>query len=155
ARQGMQADLAQMDAIIGQFLDYAKPTDAAHAASVNLSGLLDDCAHEAERQTDVRISTSIERDVNIFGNAIDLKRIIGNLVENARRCGKAPEQDCAEITIGCKMDGNHAIVEITDNGLGVPDSELERLLRPFTRLDAARSQANGAGLGLAIVERIV
>jgi two-component system osmolarity sensor histidine kinase EnvZ len=37
----------------------------------------------------------------------------------------------------------------------VPDSELEQLLRPFTRLDSARSQANGAGLGLAIVERVV
>ena len=37
----------------------------------------------------------------------------------------------------------------------MPEEEIERLLRPFTRLDSARGQANGAGLGLAIVDRII
>ena len=55
-----------------------------------------------------------------------------------------------------ELDGSKRILfDIRDHGCGVPDSELNRMLQPFTRLDLARGQANGSGLGLAIVERIV
>jgi two-component system osmolarity sensor histidine kinase EnvZ len=155
ARAGMQTDLEQMDAIIGQFLDYAKPSDASQATSVNLNTLLTDCANSASRLPDVNVSTTLNKDVNIYGNAIDLKRIVNNLVENARRYGKTPGTDMAEIQLSCKTENGNAVIEVADNGAGVPESEMERLLRPFTRLDAARGQANGAGLGLAIVDRIV
>jgi two-component system osmolarity sensor histidine kinase EnvZ len=47
------------------------------------------------------------------------------------------------------------VVEIADHGVGVPADQIAQLLKPFTRLDSARGQANGAGLGLAIVERVV
>jgi two-component system osmolarity sensor histidine kinase EnvZ len=47
------------------------------------------------------------------------------------------------------------IVEVQDHGSGVPPDQIAQLLKPFTRLDTARSQANGAGLGLAIVERVL
>jgi two-component system osmolarity sensor histidine kinase EnvZ len=155
ARLGMQSDLAQMDAIIGQFLEYAKPSDTANAASVNLTALLDECTHEASRLADVQIHSEIAKDVNVFGNATELKRVVANLIENARRYGKTPDTGIARIDIACKLQGNNAVLEIADHGTGVPDSEIERLLRPFTRLDTARGQANGAGLGLAIVDRIV
>lgn len=155
AREGIQSDLAQMDAIIGQFLEYAKPTDAAQAASVDLTALLTDCANEVGRLADVRVSTDIAGNINVFGNATDLKRVFSNLAENARRYGKTPDTDMAEIDIVCKSEGSQVVIEIADNGSGVPEADMERLLRPFTRLDSARGQANGAGLGLAIVERIV
>jgi two-component system osmolarity sensor histidine kinase EnvZ len=155
ARLGMQSDLAQMDAIIGQFLEYARPTDNAHGASVDLSALLTDCAREADRLSDVRVHSDIAPNVNVFGHATDLKRIVSNLVENARRYGKTPDTNMAEIDISCRSEGNQAIIEIVDKGPGVPVKDIERLLRPFTRLDTARGQANGAGLGLAIVDRIV
>ncbi|RJF96284.1 ATP-binding protein [Noviherbaspirillum saxi] len=155
ARQGMQSDLAQMDEIIGQFLEYAKPSDRSQVASVDLSSLLRECAHEAERLPDVKASASIADHVNVFGNATDLKRVVNNLIENARRYGKTEGSEHTSINISCKTQGTQAVVEITDHGPGVPDAEIERLLRPFTRLDTARGQANGAGLGLAIVDRIV
>jgi two-component system osmolarity sensor histidine kinase EnvZ len=47
-----------------------------------------------------------------------------------------------------------ALIEVRDRGPGIPAHEAERLKRPFTRLDAARSGPAGAGLGLAIVERV-
>ncbi len=155
ARQGMQSDMAQRDAIIGQFLEYAKPTETAQLASVNLTALLTDCAHEAGRLVDVHVSTDLASNINVFGNATDLKRVVSNLIENARRYGKTADKNMTEIDIGCRAEGNQAVIEISDNGCGVPETEMERLLRPFTRLDTARGQANGAGLGLAIVERIV
>jgi two-component system osmolarity sensor histidine kinase EnvZ len=159
AREGIQSDIAQMDAIIGQFLDFARPTEAATFVPLDLSGLLEDCAHAAERLPDVRITAAIEPDVHVPGNATDLRRVINNVIENARRYGKTPGADVTEIAIVCQVrmtgHGRRAVVEIGDHGAGVPDDQIQQLLRPFTRLDSARGQANGAGLGLAIVERVI
>jgi two-component system osmolarity sensor histidine kinase EnvZ len=159
ARTGMQSDIAQMDAIIGQFLDFARPTESATFVPVDLSDLLEDCAREAGRLTDVRTTTDIEPNVHVMGNTTDLRRVINNVIENARRYGKTPGADVTEIDIALHVrmtgHGRRAVVEINDHGTGVPDDQIQQLLRPFTRLDSARGQANGAGLGLAIVERVI
>jgi two-component system osmolarity sensor histidine kinase EnvZ len=160
ARDGIQSDIAQMDAIIGQFLDFARPTEAATFVPIDLSGLLEDCAHAAERLPDVRITLAIEPGIiYVPANATDLRRVINNVIENARRYGKTPGTDITEIDIVCQLrmtaHGRRAVVEIGDHGAGVPDDQIQQLLRPFTRLDSARGQANGAGLGLAIVERVI
>jgi two-component system osmolarity sensor histidine kinase EnvZ len=159
AREGIQSDIAQMDAIIGQFLDFARPTEAATFVPIDLSELLEDCAHAAARLPDVRITTAIEPGIHVPANATDLRRVINNVIENARRYGKTPGSDMTEIGIACQLKmtghGRRAVVEIGDHGVGVPDDQIQLLLRPFTRLDTARGQANGAGLGLAIVERVI
>jgi two-component system osmolarity sensor histidine kinase EnvZ len=159
AREGMQSDIAQMDAIIGQFLDYAKPTEAATFVPVDLSELLQDCAREAGRIPGMQVTTEIDPAVHVTGNATDLKRVINNIIENARRYGKTPGEDVTRIDIACHVKstghGRRAVVEIADHGVGVPADQIAQLLKPFTRLDSARGQANGAGLGLAIVERVV
>ena len=155
ARQGMQSDLNQMDAIIGQFLDYAKPPDAESFTPVDLSSILRECAQAAGRVPDLNIKADISDGVKVKGHETDLRRVFNNLMENARRYGKAPGADVTELDVLCHVNGDNAIIKIADHGNGVPDAEMERLLRPFTRLDAARGQANGAGLGLAIVDRVV
>ena len=159
AREGIQSDIGQMDDIIGQFLDYAKPTDAHSFINVDISEPLRDTAHEAARLPDVRIGTDIADGVHAMGNATDLKRVINNLIENARRYGKTPDGDVTEIDIKCAVKGTGAsrrvVIEVQDHGVGVPDDQIEQLLKPFTRLDTARGQANGAGLGLAIVDRVL
>ena len=159
AREGMQSDIGQMDAIIGQFLDYAKPTEASSFINVDISELLTDTAHEVSRLPDVRINTDIAPGAHAMGNATDIKRVINNLIENARRYGKTADQDYTEIDIKCTVKGMHAakrvVIEVQDHGVGVPEDQIEQLLKPFTRLDAARGQANGAGLGLAIVDRVI
>lgn len=155
ARIGMQSDLAQMDAIIGQFLDYARPAGSEMQQRVDLSGLVTEIAREAARLPDVQIFSDVSSGIAVNGSAIDLRRVLNNLIENARRYGKTPGTSRTDIDIRCWREGDRAVLELSDHGGGVPESELEQLLRPFTRLDSARSQANGAGLGLAIVERVV
>ncbi len=155
ARQGMQSDLNQMDAIIGQFLDYAKPTDSSSFTVVDVSTILRECAQAAGRMPDLNIKTDIADDVKIMGHETDLRRVFNNLMENARRYGKAPGADATELDVLCHVNADNAIIKMADHGTGVPDAEIDRLLRPFTRLDTARGQANGAGLGLAIVDRVV
>jgi len=155
AREGMQSDLRQMDEIIDQFLDYARPTDSATFEMIDFSTLLLDVAREASRIADICVTTAIAEGVTILGNPVDLKRVFSNLVENARRYGRVEPSDILEIDIACAVRQGRAVVGFSDHGSGVPTAELERLLRPFTRMDTARGQANGSGLGLAIVERVV
>jgi two-component system osmolarity sensor histidine kinase EnvZ len=155
ARAGMRSDLEQMDAIIGQFLDYARPTDSARFKQIDMTSLLKQTAQEIARLPDVLVTTAIDDNATILGTPIDIKRIVNNLIENARRYGKKAGEHYVDIDLACRIEGDKVIVEVADHGPGVPEEEIERLLRPFTRMDEARSQANGAGLGLAIVDRIV
>jgi two-component system osmolarity sensor histidine kinase EnvZ len=155
ARLGMQSDLHQMDAIIGQFLDYAKPTDSTTFTDVDLAGLLADCAQAAGRVSDLQIKTNLPDTADVRGHATDLKRVFNNLIENARRYGRAEEMEATELDISCDVSGSLVIVTLRDHGPGIPAEDIERLLRPFTRMDTARGQANGAGLGLAIVDRVI
>ncbi len=159
AQLGMQTDIAQMDAIIGQFLDFAKPMDATRISTVNLSELLESVVQTTQRVPDIKIKYFIAANMIISGNATEIGRLINNLIENARRYGKTPGKDIAEITLVCKPQERNKVMRIvlqfSDSGTGIPEEDTERLLRPFTRLDSSRSQANGAGLGLAIVHRIV
>lgn len=159
AREGIQSDIGQMDAIIGQFLDYAKPTETSSFTDVDLSGLLTDMAREAMRLPDMKINASIAEGAHAMGNPTDLRRVLNNLIENARRYGKTPGSDVTEIDIACQVRTSHGakkvIIEVQDHGTGVPAEKIEQLMKPFTRLDTARGQANGAGLGLAIVDRVL
>ncbi len=159
AREGMQSDIAQMDAIIGQFLDYAKPTEAATFVPVNLSEMLSDVGRETARIPDLRVKTDLMPGVHVMGNATDLRRVINNIIENARRYGNTPGTSCTDIDIVLRVKatghGRRAVIEIGDHGVGVPADQIAQLMKPFTRLDSARGQANGAGLGLAIVERVL
>ena len=143
--QGMGADVEEMDRVIGQFLDYARGEDEAKAV-----GELDTLAGEiaaasARRGERVQFRAG---GVPPFAFApLSVRRAIGNLINNALRHAGEP----VEITTGAA--GGYALVEVLDRGPGIPASEVERVKRPFTRLDDARG-GGGAGLGLAIVERI-
>jgi two-component system osmolarity sensor histidine kinase EnvZ len=155
ARAGMQSDLAQMDAIISQFLDFARPSDNQRLTVVDLGTLMKEAAHDATRLPGVRVRSDIAARLQVEGNPVDLKRVINNLIENARRYGKTADADAVDLELQCERQNEHALITIADRGPGIPPQDAEHLLRPFTRLDSARGQANGAGLGLAIVDRII
>ena len=77
-----------------------------------------------------------------------ITRAITNLIDNAWKYGGG------EVTVKTAAVDGEIWLEIIDHGPGIPASETERLKRPFTRLETARTNASGTGLGLAIVERI-
>lgn len=159
ARQGMQFDLAQMDGIIGQFLDYAKPLEAVAFEVINISELLESMVEEISRLPEMIIRSSIIKDLEMLGNTVELYRLFNNLFENAKRYGKSPGSSSVKLDIQCSYKNKEKkqgiLISIRDHGVGVPEGDITRMLRPFTRVDISRSQANGSGLGLAIVDRIV
>lgn len=152
---GMEADIRQMDAIVGQFLDYARLSVPKQNEAVNISRLLEEAAEKAARAPDVVVWDQIAPDLFVRGNRIDFERIFSNLVSNAERYGRSGKTNMVELSLACRSEDDEVVVVVSDRGPGIAQEDRERLLRPFTRKNTARSQAGGSGLGLAIVNRIV
>ncbi len=149
ARAGMAADIAEMDRTIGQFLDFARPQAMAGKPPelTDLVILLDDItARYGERV--LRRPASAEFLVPVHPEP--LRRAIVNLIENALRHGG----DAAPVELALTRQGKEAVIAVLDRGPGIAPADTERLKQPFMRGEAARTGASGAGLGLAIVERI-
>jgi two-component system osmolarity sensor histidine kinase EnvZ len=146
AAGAMIADIDEIDAVIGQFLDFARGADEQKAEN-DLDAVAAEVA-EHYRRINKGVS-AVPGELAPFRFArLAVRRAITNLVDNALRYAGEP------IQIEVKSEADFAVVSVLDRGPGIPPAEAERLKRPFTRLDAARSGPGGAGLGLAIVERI-
>jgi len=97
----------------------------------------------------VRWQTGASARVRI--KAAALSRIANNLIDNALAYGRPP------VDVSTCRRGNVVAIDVADRGLGIPAGDVERLKQPFTRAGEARTRedgAAGAGLGLAIVDRI-
>ncbi|HEY5896647.1 MAG TPA: ATP-binding protein [Burkholderiales bacterium] len=141
----MISDIDEIDAIIGQFLDFARGADEKKDEH-DLGELLEELAeHYARIGKDVRLVAHAAKRFRFARMAV--RRAIANLVDNALRYAGEP------VEIEAINRNGDIAVEVRDNGPGIPPTEVERLKRPFTRLDDSRSGAGGSGLGLAIVER--
>ena len=92
------------------------------------------------------------RAVEVTGDAARLRQVLDNLLSNVR--SHTPPGTTTRVRVGAS--GNHGIIEVADNGPGLPDEDLGRVFERFYRADASRSRhSGGAGLGLAIVAAIV
>ena len=74
---------------------------------------------------------------------------------NADRYGRTADSGLLELNIQVLRQGDEAVLRICDKGVGVEPEEMARIVRPFERGDTARGGTKGAGLGLAIVVRVV
>ena len=137
-------NVVQADAMIESFLTYVRAEGETADEDVDLARvgrLAAELAQLAPERTDATAS------VPVRGNATLLHRLVANLIDNAQRHGAPP----VELSVDSDTARGEAVLTVSDAGTGIADAE--RLRRPFERGDAARS-AQGAGLGLAIVDRI-
>ncbi len=154
ARDHMAADISQLDAIIDKFLDYARP-DHVNLASVRLNDVVDACLYAMKEHASLKIRLDLSPDLMVLADEVELGRVISNLLENARRYGKSVDTGIAVIDIAARGRDKWVLVKVRDHGQGVSPENLANLTKPFFRGDAARTAANGAGLGLSIVEKTV
>ncbi len=145
-RAGFLRDSEALSRIVTQFLDFAREgSEPSPAASVDLH-----CRqHYGGELDDGLVSIDLRAGEGFQLPLVDLDRILTNLIENAMTYGEPP----VEISTEAAAQGYRLIVR--DHGPGIPEAELERALRPFVRLDAARGGDAHCGLGLAIVKRLV
>lgn len=85
----------------------------------------------------------------VRGRHDDLRRVLANLVENAVRHARTA------VSVTAHEDGRRVVVEVSDDGAGIPRADRERVFERFTRLDEGRARdAGGSGLGLAIAREV-
>jgi two-component system osmolarity sensor histidine kinase EnvZ len=148
-RAGMHGDIEEMDRIIGQFLDFARLDGGEADQPLDLAALVGEAAERYRKLgRDLAVSTE---PVEVSGKPLMLRRALANLVDTALRYG-GPEP---MVEVSLRRAGHGAVLEVMDRGPGIPESEMERLKQPFTRLEQARSGSGGSGLGLAIVDRVM
>jgi two-component system osmolarity sensor histidine kinase EnvZ len=149
-REGMVADIEEMDRIIDQFLDFARDDVAVAAEPIDINRELAKCVERYTRAgRDVRLQPGPPALVRIKPTAVT--RVVSNLIDNGLAYGQPP----LEVTT-MQRDGA-TVVDVVDRGTGIARDDVERLKQPFTRAGEARTRSDGAagaGLGLAIVDRI-
>lgn len=147
AQRGMVQDLEDMNAIIDQFIDYMRSEAAEPLAPVSLAELARSCAESASRGG-ARVTCELADVPPMMLRPLAMKRLVDNLLGNAARHAGG------EIVLRTGMRPGAAILAVLDRGRGIPASQVARLKQPFTRRDEARSGSSGAGLGLAIADRV-
>lgn len=154
AREGMVSDIVQLDAIIGKFLDYARPGDM-RLSPVSLNEAVEVCLEPLRKRTDLEFKVALQDRLMVLADPVELQRALGNLLENAARYGKSEGTEVARIDISARYRDDKVLLRLRDHGCGVPPEQLKQLTTPFFRGETARTSANSTGLGLAIVEQII
>ncbi|MDH6594519.1 two-component system osmolarity sensor histidine kinase EnvZ [Variovorax sp. TBS-050B] len=143
----MTRSVEEMDAIVGQFLDFARGEGDEQAVPVSLDELVQQLAAAgADHGRPMALHLGGLPPMPL--RPVAMQRAIGNLMENAWRHGRPP------VVLSTRVASGEAVVEVADHGAGIEPAEAESLKQAFRRGRADRSGAPGAGLGLAIAQRI-
>jgi two-component system osmolarity sensor histidine kinase EnvZ len=148
--ESMVRNIAAADAVIEQFIDFARLGSDEAERLCDINELVSDVAATSNSP---HIELELGTLVPYACRPVALRRAISNLVENALRYGADKEGAEGAIIVRTTMKEKAISISVMDNGPGIPAADMERIRQPFTRLDEARSSKPGAGLGLAIVER--
>jgi len=154
AREAMAGDISQLDAIIGKFLDYARPNDM-RLNPVSLNNLVEACLEPLRKRTDLEFKVALQDQLMVLADPVELQRALNNLLENAARYGKSEGLEMTRVDISARAVDDKVLLRLRDHGAGVPAEQLKQLTTPFFRGESARTAANSTGLGLAIVEQVV
>jgi two-component system osmolarity sensor histidine kinase EnvZ len=146
-KTGMIQDIADMDNIIHQFLDFVRGIEGEPTQMIDINTLLQSLQkRQARAGRDLVVQFAPTYTIPI--RPIAMQRLLDNLVGNAYTYGGD------QVRVTNQVTADHVVISVLDNGPGIPESHVEKLLRPFERLDSVRSNASGSGLGLAIADRI-
>ncbi len=143
-KQGLEEDIAELDWLVDEILLASRLDTVTEPLAADELDLLALAAEECARYDSVQLDGKV---IAIRGDARLLRRLLRNLLENARRHGAPPNQ------VRIARDNGHAVITVWDSGPGVPPSEFENVFRPFYRPKEAGERA-GSGLGLSLVRQI-
>lgn len=131
-KSGMEQDIADMDAIIGQFIDFVRGAEGEKTVSTDLNELIRGVAARYERQAKP-LALDLGELPELRLRPLAMRRLITNLVDNAFHYGGGA------VTVRSYAADGTVLLSVMDRGPGLPEAEAERLLRPFERLDTARA----------------
>lgn len=145
-RAELRQNISELDQLIDEVLlasrlDATAPASAAHE-QVDLAAIVAEECTRAGAEFDAEALT-------VMGDARLLRRLLRNLLENARRYGAA-----TPVKVDLRRLNGALRLDVCDQGPGVPEDQRERIFEPFHRLPGASETAGGVGLGLSLVRQI-
>jgi two-component system sensor histidine kinase SenX3 len=153
----MQVEAKRLSDLVQEIINLSRLQDddpLVGAKAISLSDLVSQAIDESSMTAEARkIGVAFDRksESQVLGDHNQLAMAISNLVENA--INYSPDGTQVAVT----LSSSNGLVEISvkDQGIGIPDKELERIFERFYRVDPARSRATGGtGLGLSIVKHV-
>lgn len=147
-RGKLEADVDQMEAMVASTLGFVRDAALPRArCKLEVASLVETVMDEAAL-TGANSSVYRTERVVVDGDPLALKRLVANLVDNALKYGFSARAQVYR-------EGDMAVIEIEDDGPGMPESEVERVFEPFHRVEGSRSrETGGIGLGLAVVRAV-
>lgn len=150
----IQKEARRLGEMVSQVLEFAAPNQAVRQP-VDLAAVVQDAVQAVEPErlaADVAIRLELDRAATaVFGDAAALRRALLNLLTNAIKYGRSG----SEVLVSVAREGAFVLLAVTDRGIGIPESERERIFEPFYRgREAVAAQIRGNGLGLSLVRRI-
>ncbi len=140
----MERDIEEMNQQIRQAVEMGRNLGAGDSQRVEVATLIGEVVGRRPRLVWQHQGECLQS-----VNALALRRILGNLVENALRYS----QTAVEVRLDCKHQA--AVIFVLDRGPGIPESEREAVFRPFYRMESSRNRSTGgSGLGLAVVRQL-
>ena len=142
----MSKDIDEMEKMLNDYLQFAKTQSQEKTSQVELSELFKEIKDNLKDD-----NLEILQENKIFLNArpLALKRSFENIIHNGLTYGK-------KVIVKIEKSLNRAVINIEDDGPGIPEDQYKNVFKPFFRLDKSRSlNKSGVGLGLAIVEDVI
>jgi two-component system sensor histidine kinase SenX3 len=158
-RMGIES--ARLTDLVSQIIELSRlqaDNPLVHPEVVEIDEVLTDAVErrrmDAERKQ-ITLTVAGVAGTRVLGSARQLGVAVGNLVENAMVYSDAGARVVVAAHVQARSDDDYVEITVSDNGIGIPAVELDRIFERFYRVDYARSRANGGnGLGLAIVKHI-
>jgi two-component system NtrC family sensor kinase len=153
----IQSSVQHITSLINDLMDLGRVEADydIHMQEVYLRKIIDDCVKNLEYQISEKMQelvTSIPEDIPVIhGNPLHLQRMVSNLLENAIKF----TPPLGTIGIQCRAETNQLILEVTDNGPGIPLEDQPHIFDRFYRGSNISQQTSGTGLGLSIVKSVI
>jgi two-component system osmolarity sensor histidine kinase EnvZ len=148
-REPLERDVEDMRRLLEEFLNFARGAAEGDAETTDPRALCALIVRDANRTENVVSFATSTGEGTLMMRHLAIRRGVDNLISNAVRYGKDPE-------LSFSLTEKSLCISVEDAGPGIPPEQREEALKPFSRLDPARNQdfGSGVGLGLAITADI-
>ncbi|MHC4957936.1 MAG: ATP-binding protein [Planctomycetota bacterium] len=154
----LQRNVKRLEALLDDILALSRfesRPESLNRVRIDFAALVRVAGEELQdraRRGEIELKLDVPERIPVVGDAEALRRVIDNLIVNAITYTTAG----GTVEVLAARENGHAVLRVSDTGIGIPEEELERVFERFYRVDKGRSRsAGGTGLGLAIVKHAV
>jgi two-component system sensor histidine kinase SenX3 len=154
----MQTESARLSKLVQQIIELSRlqsddPLESPEPVDVDtVVGRAIDASHIDAQSKGIEVVHNGERGLQLFGNSDEISLALSNVVANA----VTYSPDHSKVVVSARAADTRVVISVTDQGIGIPSAEIDRIFERFYRVDPARHRSTGGtGLGLSIVKHVV